>query len=75
MKVNFFLQFLVDILSLGSRSVEPHNFTDPDQRRQNLADPTDPDPKHWFNVNYGINIGMYLKMHIINKILSGYQTK
>ena len=30
---NFFLQFLVDILPLGS---------------QNLADPTDSDPKHWF---------------------------
>ena len=32
---NFFLQFLVDILSLGSGSVDPHIFPDPDL-----------DPKH-----------------------------
>jgi len=43
------LQFLVDILPLGSRSVDPHIFAnpDPDPGNQNLADPTDPDPKHW----------------------------
>ena len=41
------LQFLVDILPLGSGSVDPHNFADPDPGSQNLADPTDPDPKHW----------------------------
>ena len=40
------LQFLVDILPLGSGSVNPHIFADPDPGRQNLADPTDPDPKH-----------------------------
>ena len=40
----FFLQFLVDILPLGSGSVDPHIFPDPGS--QNLADPTDPDPKH-----------------------------
>ena len=34
----FFLQFLVDILPL----------TDPDPGSQNLRDPTDTDPKHWF---------------------------
>ena len=46
----FFLQFLVDIFSLGSGSVDPHIFADPDldPGRQNLADPMDPDPKHWF---------------------------
>ena len=46
----FFLQFLVDILPLGSGSVDPHIFADPDPGSQNLADPTDPDPdpKHWF---------------------------
>ena len=37
LRVNFFfLQFMVDILPLGSGSVDPHIF----------ADPTDPDPKH-----------------------------
>jgi len=45
-KKDFFLQFLVDILSLGSGSVDPHIFADPDPGSQNLADPTDPDPKH-----------------------------
>ena len=37
----FFLQFLVDILPLGSGLV------DPDPGSQNLVDPTDPDPMHW----------------------------
>jgi len=43
-----FLQFLVDILPLKSGSVDPHIFADPDPdpESQNLADPTDPDPKH-----------------------------
>ena len=45
LRVRFFLQFLVAILPLGSRSVEPHTFADPGPRSQNLADPTDPDPK------------------------------
>jgi len=42
------MQFLVDILPLGSGSVDPHIFEDldPDPGSQNLADPTDPDPKH-----------------------------
>ena len=50
MKVNFFLQFLVDILPLGSGSVDPHIFADPDPGSQNRADPTDPDPdpKHCY---------------------------
>ena len=46
-----FLQFLVDILPLGSGSVDPHIFADPDPDpgSQTLADPMDPDPdpKHW----------------------------
>ena len=42
----FFLQFLVDILPLGSGSV------DPDPGSQNLADPTDPDPKHCKIIQY-----------------------
>ena len=41
------MQFLVDILPLGSGSVDSHIFADPDPGSQNLADPTDPDPKHW----------------------------
>ena len=51
LRVKFvFLQFLVDILPLGSGSVDPHIFADPDPGSQNLADPTDPDPdpKHCF---------------------------
>ena len=47
----FFLQFLVNILPLGSGSVDPHIFADPDPGSQNLADSTDPDtdpdPKHY----------------------------
>jgi len=37
---------LVDILPLGSESMDPYIFADPDPGSQNLADPTDPDPKH-----------------------------
>ena len=33
---------MVDILLLGSGSVDPGS--------QNLADPTDPDPKHWIKL-------------------------
>jgi len=33
---------LVDILPLGSGSVDPNIFEDPDPGSQNLADPTDP---------------------------------
>jgi len=36
-------KFLVDILPLGSGSVDPHIFTDPDLGSQNLPDPH---PKH-----------------------------
>jgi len=39
---------LVDILPLGSGSMDPHIFADLDPGSQNLADPTDPDPKHCF---------------------------
>jgi len=44
----FLLQFLVNILPIGSGSVDPHNLADPDLGSQTLADPTDPDPKHCF---------------------------
>ena len=40
----FFLQFLVDIMPLGSGSVDPHIFADPDPGSQNLSYLTDPDP-------------------------------
>ena len=46
LKKFFFLQFLVNILRLRSGSVDPHIFADPDPGSQNLADPTDPNPKH-----------------------------
>ena len=36
---DFFLQFWV-----GSGSVDPHIFAEPDPGSQNLADPTDPEP-------------------------------
>ena len=36
-------QFLVDIFPIRSGSVDLYIFVDPDQRSQNLADPTDPD--------------------------------
>ena len=46
----FFKKFFVNILPLGSGSVDPHIFADqdPDPGSQNLADTTDqdPDPKH-----------------------------
>ena len=40
---------MVDILPLGSGSVDPHIFADPDPdpNSRNIVDPTDPDPKHW----------------------------
>ena len=43
---SFFYSF-IEILPLGSGSVDPHIFVDPDPGSQNVADPTDPDPKHW----------------------------
>ena len=47
MRVKFcFLQFLVDILPLGSGFVDAHTVVEPDPLSQNLADPTDPDPTH-----------------------------
>ena len=45
------LQFLVDIFTLGSGSVDPHIFADPDPVCQKLADPTDPDSKQWLLTN------------------------
>ena len=41
--VKRFVQFLVDILPLGSGSVDPHIFADPDPGRQNIK-PTDANP-------------------------------
>jgi len=42
----FFFAVFGWILPLESGSVDPHIFVDPDPGSQNLADPTDPDPKH-----------------------------
>ena len=45
-------------MPLGSRSVDPLIFADPDPDpgSQNLADPTDPDPKHClkWNLDYSV---------------------
>jgi len=41
----FFSQFLIDILPLGSESVDPHIFAESDPGSQNVAD-----PKHWFEL-------------------------
>ena len=35
----FYLQFLVDTLTLGTGSVDPHFFADPDSGSQHIADP------------------------------------
>ena len=48
----FLFYFLVDILHLGSGSMDLHIFADPDPRSQNLTDPTDPDSKHCFLYDY-----------------------
>ena len=50
---HFFLQFLVVILPLRSESMDLHIFVDLDPdpgRSQNIADPTDPDPKHCIHI-------------------------
>ena len=59
LRVKFFFQFLIDILLLGSGSVDPHIFADPDPDpgSQNLADPTDPDPKHWKKIFFSFSDG------------------
>ena len=48
LRVNFFFAVFGWFLPLGSGSVDPHIFADPDPEpgSQNLADPTDPDPNH-----------------------------
>ena len=38
--------FFIDILQLTSETMDPHIFADHDPGSQNLADPTDPDPKN-----------------------------
>ena len=55
------MQFLVDILPLGSGSLDPHIFADPDPGSQNLADPKDPDPKHW-RLGYLKSLGTVFKI-------------
>ena len=54
LRVNIFLQVLVDILPLGSGSVDPHICadSDPDPGIQNLLDLTDTDPKHCYPALY-----------------------
>ena len=43
-RFGFCLQFLVGILPLGFGSVNPHIYPDPGSQKENVADPTDPDP-------------------------------
>ena len=40
------MHILKNKIVLGSGSVDPHFFADPDPESQNNADPADPDPKH-----------------------------
>ena len=68
---NFFLQFLVDIFPLGSGSVDPHIFADPDPGSQNLADPTDPDPKHSSAAVYP-NLLLYIATYYITSLPAAY---
>jgi len=58
--LNFFWQFKVDILPLGSGSVDPPIFADPDPGTQILADQTDPDPKHQTFYMHKTKIGKYI---------------
>ena len=50
-EIKFFLQFLVDILPLGSG--DTRIFED-NPGSKNLADPTDPDPKHCKHVCFAM---------------------
>ena len=50
-KALFLVLVLVDILPFGSGSLDPHIYADPDPENQNVADPTDLDPKHWLPIN------------------------
>ena len=58
-RVNFFLQFLVDVLPLSS--VESHIYadSDPNPGSQNFADPTDPDPDQ-YKISYIVVISVCL---------------
>ena len=42
---------MIDILLLGSKSVDPHSLADQDPGSQNIADPTDSDPKRRLQFN------------------------
>ena len=41
--------------------MDPHIFADPDPGSQNLADPTDPDPKHCLKRIQFLNLVSYMK--------------
>ena len=58
----------MDILPLISGPVDPQIFEDPDQRGQNVADPMDPDPKHWYHVSIKISNGRKIKIILTNAI-------
>ena len=39
--------------------MDPHIFADSGPGSQNLADPTDPDPKHWKKVSYFVKLKLF----------------
>ena len=49
--------------------MDPHIFADPDPGNQNLADPTDPDPKHWVQV-YKLTDGSVTSSNIFTGLRS-----
>ena len=54
--------------------MDPHIFADPDPDpdlgSQNLADPTDPDPKHWIKLIQTFFNYVYITMtHVSNSLL------
>ena len=69
------MQFLVDILPLGSG--DPHIFAGPDPGSQNLTDPSDshPDPKHWTQIKIFKPIKIWGKLVKGFWVMIGYTNK
>ena len=73
---NIFLQYWVDILPLGSGTVDPH--PNPDPGSQNVSNPMDPDPKQWVKQYYCepckfLILLMALKITLEHQYLSKFQ--
>ena len=56
---DFCLQFLVDISTQGSGSMDPHASADSDPEGQHITNSTDTDPKHWISVLFH---GKFMKL-------------